>query len=301
MLTYIFPGQGSQMKGMGKALFGEFEELTAAADALLGYSVQELCIQDAKQLLSCTQYTQPALYVVNALSYLKKVKESGCLSDYVAGHSLGEYNALFAAGAFDFITGLKLVQKRGEFMSLATGGGMAAVIGLNEAEIAEILQANQLQQIDIANYNSPLQIVISGRSDDITSAERVFEQNTGVKAFIRLKTSGAFHSRYMEPAAKVFSEVVNCCSFAELKIPVIANVDAKPYRQEAIKQNLIRQITRPVRWTESIRYLQAKGNMEFEEIGHGKVLTGLVQRINREAGTENAKQRKCENGHAGFN
>lgn len=211
MLTYIFPGQGSQMKGMGKALFSEFEELTAAADALLGYSVQELCIQDAKQLLSCTQYTQPALYVVNTLSYLKKVKESGCPPDYVAGHSLGEYNALFAAGAFDFITGLKLVQKRGD------------------------------------------------------------------------------------------SEVVNSCSFAELKIPVIANVDARPYRQEAIKQNLIRQITRPVRWTESIRYLQAKGNMEFEEIGHGKVLTGLVQRINRETGAENAKQRKCENGHADFN
>ena len=130
MLAYVFPGQGSQVVGMGKDLFDEFKEYVDAADEILGYSIKELCLEDPNGVLGLTQYTQPALYVVNALTYLKEVKTTGVKPDFVAGHSLGEYDALFAAGVFDFATGLKLVQKRGELMSQAKGGGMAAVLGL---------------------------------------------------------------------------------------------------------------------------------------------------------------------------
>ncbi|MCC5463958.1 ACP S-malonyltransferase [Pelosinus baikalensis] len=283
MITYVFPGQGSQSKGMGGTLFDEFKELTAEADVILGYSIKELCLEDVDLNLSQTQYTQPALYVVNALSYLKRIEETGIKPDFVAGHSLGEYNALFAAGAFDFATGLKLVQKRGELMSHATGSGMAAVIGLNEEQIADVLKQNNLQSIDIANYNSPTQIVISGLKTDIEHAQPIFEGIKDVKMFVTLKTSGAFHSRYMEGAKREFETFINSFEFFQLAIPVISNVHARPYKQSDIKQNIVEQITHPVKWTESIRYLMGLGEMEFKEIGSGKVLTGLVQRIKREA------------------
>ncbi|AJQ29672.1 ACP S-malonyltransferase [Pelosinus fermentans] len=283
MITYVFPGQGSQSKGMGGTLFDEFKELTAEADVILGYSIKELCLEDVDLNLSQTQYTQPALYVVNALSYLKRIEETGIKPDFVAGHSLGEYNALFAAGAFDFATGLKLVQKRGELMSHATGSGMAAVIGLNEEQIADVLKQNNLQSIDIANYNSPTQIVISGLKTDIEHAQPIFEGIKDVKMFVTLKTSGAFHSRHMEGAKREFETFINSFEFFQLAIPVISNVHARPYKQSDIKQNIVEQITHPVKWTESIRYLMGLGEMEFKEIGSGKVLTGLVQRIKREA------------------
>jgi trans-AT polyketide synthase/acyltransferase/oxidoreductase domain-containing protein len=283
MITYIFPGQGSQSKGMGGTLFDEFKELTAEADSILGYSIKELCLEDLDLNLNQTQYTQPALYVVNALSYIKKVRQTGIKPDFVAGHSLGEYNALFAAGAFDFGTGLKLVKKRGELMSHITGSGMAAVIGLNEEQIVNVLKQNNLQSIDIANYNSPTQIVISGLKTDIEHAQPIFDGISEVKMFVTLKTSGAFHSRYMEGAKREFETFVNSFEFFGLTIPVISNVHARPYKQSDIKQNIVEQITHPVKWTESIRYLMALGEMEFEEIGSGKVLTGLVQRIKREA------------------
>jgi malonyl CoA-acyl carrier protein transacylase len=283
MLTYVFPGQGSQSKGMGETLFDEFKDVTVQADEILGYSIKELCIEDPNQHLAQTQYTQPALYVVNVLSYLKRIKDTGEKPDYVAGHSLGEYNALFVAGAFDFATGLKLVQKRGELMSHAIGGSMAAIIGLADEQIAAILKEHNLQSIDIANYNSPTQIVISGLKIDIDRAEAIFEGIKGVKIFIPLKTSGAFHSRYMEEAKRNFENFISSFQFSEIVIPVISNVSARPYKQSEIKHNLIQQITHPVRWTDSIRYLMGVGKMEFEEIGPEGVLTGLIQRIKKEA------------------
>lgn len=283
MITVVFPGQGSQSKGMGGALFDEFMELTAQADRILGYSLRELCLEDPDLKLSLTQYTQPAIFVVNALSYLKAVKETGEQPDFLAGHSLGEYNALFASGVFDFETGLKLVKKRGELMGQASGGGMAAVIGLNETQIAEVLLQHHLETIDVANLNSPFQIVISGPKDDIDQAQQLFEAHPDVKLFTPLKTSGAFHSRYMEAAKQEFEEFLNSFEFKEITIPVISNVTARPYRQFELKQNLVVQMTQPVKWTESIQYLMGRGVMEFKEIGAGRVLTGLIQRIKKEA------------------
>src|SRR5436305_5494221 len=169
MTVFLFPGQGSQRIGMGNTLFDEFKAITARADEILGYSIKELCLQDPHQQLGQTQFTQPALYVVNALSYLKKMKEAGQAPAYVSGHSLGEYNALFAAGAFDFETGLQLVKKRGELMSQATGGGMAAVIGFTLEQVDQILKEYGLTSIDIANYNTPTQIVLAGLKADILS------------------------------------------------------------------------------------------------------------------------------------
>lgn len=283
MITYVFPGQGTQKKGMGEGLFDEFRELTKQADEVLGYSIQELCLNDAGGNLHQTQFTQPALYTVNAMSYLKKIIDTGQSPDFVAGHSLGEYNALFAAGAFDFKTGLELVKKRGELMNRATGGGMAAVVGLTEEQIREVLRTNGLSGIDIANLNAPTQIVISGTKADIDQAQPVFESIKGVEMFVPLRTSGAFHSRYMQEAMREFENFIENFQFLDMKIPVISNVKARPYNASALSENLVRQITHPVKWTESIRYLMGKGHMAFEEIGVGKVLTGLIARIQAEA------------------
>ncbi|WP_152378748.1 ACP S-malonyltransferase [Paenibacillus brasilensis] len=283
MATFIFPGQGSQVKGMGGNLFNEFRELTAQADDILGYSIKELCMEDPNSTLGQTQYTQPALFVVSALSYLKRIKETGCKPDFVAGHSLGEYNALFAAGAFDFETGLKLVKKRGELMSLATGGSMAVVLGITEENIVEVLEQNGLYSIDIANVNSPYQVAISGLKEDIDKARPIFEATPNVQLFIPLNVSGAFHSRYMTDARLEFENILNKYTFYPLSIPVISNVYARPYKRELLQSTLAEQINSPVKWTESIRYLMGIGESVFEEIGSGRMLTKLVERIQKEA------------------
>ncbi len=280
MVTFVFPGQGSQYKDMGAKLFDEIPEMTAKADEVLGYSIKTLCLVDPNRQLSQTQYTQPALFVVNALSYLKKIKETGKNPDFVAGHSLGEYSALFAAGAFDFETGLRLIKKRGELMSKAGGGGMAAVLGLGEGKIEEILAENNLSSMRIANYNSPSQIVISGPRDDISSAGNYFEK-AGAR-YIPLNVSGAFHSRYMQSSKESFEEFLKSFTFQELTIPVISNIHARPYNHNEVKKNLADQIIYPVKWTESIRYLMGKGEMTFEEIGPGNVLSRLVRTIQKE-------------------
>ncbi|MBH8605513.1 ACP S-malonyltransferase [Thermoactinomyces sp. CICC 10522] len=282
MTVYVFPGQGAQSKGMGGTLFDEFPALTKVADEILGYSIKELCLEDSEGKLGFTEFTQPALFTVNALHYLKKMKETGGKPDYVAGHSLGEYNALFAAGVFDFETGLTLVKKRGELMGRCTGGGMAAVIGLKEAEIAEVLSGNGLDRLDIANLNSPTQIVISGPTEELKRAQAIFGQMEKVRMFVPLKTSGAFHSRYMKEIKAEFASFLNGFTLFAPAIPVISNVSARPYGAD-IKQKLIEQIDHPVRWTESIQYLMGAGETDFEEVGPGNVLKGLIRRIQREA------------------
>lgn len=280
MLTWVFPGQGSQKKGMGGSLFDEYAPLTEKADAILGYSIKKLCIEDPAQQLNQTQFTQPALYVVNALSWLKKREMDGRDPDYLAGHSLGEYNALLAAGGVDFETGLKLVKKRGELMSRASGGAMAAVLNATEEKILELMNFSGLSKVDIANYNAPSQIVISGQAGDIERSLKIF-RDAGITC-IPLPVSGAFHSRHMHDARRAFKEFLKDFEFSELTIPLISNVIARPYEQAEILPNLADQITHSVRWSESIRYLMGRGHMDFEEIGPGRVLTNLIKKIRKE-------------------
>jgi trans-AT polyketide synthase/acyltransferase/oxidoreductase domain-containing protein len=281
MKAYMFPGQGSQKKGMGNPLFDEFPELTATADQVLGYSIKELCLENPDNLLAGTDHTQPALYTVNAMMWMHE-EDKHDPPAYLIGHSLGEYNALFAAGVFDFETGLRLVKERGRLMSLAKGGAMAAVLGLEEDNIRTILRENNLTTLSMANYNSPLQIVISGPARDIENAEPVFKA-AGVKHYRVLKVSAAFHSPYMKDAAEEFDRFATRFTFGEPRIPVISNVTARAYTKDDVKKLLAAQITSPVRWTETIGYLTDQGVTEFKEIGPGNVLTGLLRRIRTEA------------------
>ncbi len=277
MLTFLFPGQGSQFKGMGGTLFDEFSNLTQKADALLGYSIKKLCLEDPEQQLNQTQFTQPAIYIVSALNYLKKIQETNLKPDYAAGHSLGEYSALFAADVFDFETGIKLVKKRGELMSKAEGGGMAAIMGLTAEKIQEIIAENNLLGITIANFNSDSQSVISGLKNDIEHAQSIFKNFSAT--FIPLKVSGAFHSHLMETAHQEFNIYLQQFVFNIPSLPVLANVNAKPYHPLIIQKNLSDQMTHSVQWTQTIRYLLSQGAMEFAEIGPGNVLTGLLKNI----------------------
>jgi malonyl CoA-acyl carrier protein transacylase len=287
MQVFVFPGQGSQRKGMGQDLFDKVPEFLAVerdVDALLGYSVRELCLEDASKQLSQTQYTQPCLFVVNALHYYK-AKAEGKQPSYLAGHSLGEYNALMAAGAFDFITGLRLVQKRGELMAVAKNGAMAAVIGLSPQILTRLLAEHQLTGLDVANYNSPSQTVISGLAADIERAGPIFEK-TGAKLYMPLPVSAAFHSRYMAGAAQAFDNFLSTFKFGSLTVPVISNVTGQAYPSDSTGQSvrslLVKQIVRPVLWTQSIRFLLSKGASSFTETGPGDVLTRLIGQI-REA------------------
>ena len=275
---YVFPGQGSQKAGMGGGLFKEFPQQTAAASAILGYAIEELCGPDPRQELNRTEFTQPALFVVNALSYLRKTHSTSAPPNFVAGHSLGEYNALFAAGVFDFNTGVRLVQKRGALMSRASGGAMAAVLGMTAPEVEKTLRDNGLEEIDIANLNAPQQVVISGPVDRVLAAGTMFER-AGARMFIPLKVSGSFHSRYMAAAQEEFEKYLSGFAFAPPQIPVISNVHARPYESDEVRQNLAHQITRPVRWVETIEFLLRQPNPEFEEIGPGTVLAGLIRQI----------------------
>ena len=276
--VYVFPGQGSQSLGMGEALFGDYPDLVAKADSILGYSLKTLCLEDPEGKLNLTQYTQPALFAVTALEYLKQRDETAEKPDYLAGHSLGEYAALFVAGAFDFETGIRLVQKRGELMGKAQGGGMVAVIGLNPQRVHKILEETGVDTVEVANYNSPNQTILSGPVDDLDTIADAFKEG-GARRYIPLNVSAAFHSRYMEEAGKAFSDFLQEVTFESLKIPVIANVTARPYEEGKIRANLANQLTSSVRWQESVEYLLAQGNCEFEEIGPGTVLTKLIDQI----------------------
>ncbi len=284
MLAFVFPGQGSQKKGMGQGLFDDVPEYAAVendVDAIVGYSMRKLCLEDPENRLKETQYTQPSLYVVNALHYYKAVRE-GARPAWLAGHSLGEYNALLAAGVFDFLTGLRLVKKRGELMAQARNGGMAAVIGLDASKVASVIRDHGLSTIDVANFNSPTQTVVSGPVDDIRNASSVFE-GAGAQMYIPLQVSAAFHSRYMSDASKAFADFLAPMTFAAPKTPVIANVTAQPYpganASDAVKSLLSDQIVKSVQWTNTVRYLADQGVTQFAETGPGNVLTRMVQQI----------------------
>jgi malonyl CoA-acyl carrier protein transacylase len=287
MIAFVFPGQGSQKRGMGAGLFDEvrqYAEVENEVDAILGYSLRKLCLEDPDNRLKETEFTQPCLYVVNALHYYKAVNQDQ-RPDYLAGHSLGEYNALLAAGVFDFLTGLRLAQRRGELMSRAKNGGMAAVIGLGAGVVAEVIEENRLAGIDVANFNSPSQTVVSGPIEDIKRVGSLFEK-AGARLYMPLQVSAAFHSRYMAEAARAFDDFLAPFSFASPKIPVIANATARPYpvdnASESIKSLMVKQITHSVQWTQSVGFLIDRGVTQFAEMGPGNVLTRTTQQIQQQ-------------------
>jgi malonyl CoA-acyl carrier protein transacylase len=280
-IAYLFPGQGSQTKGMGAALFDRFSDWTAEADAVLGYSIRELCLDDPRQELGLTQFTQPALFVVNAMTFRARHEDGQPAPAFAAGHSLGEYNALVAAGVFDFASGLRMVQQRGALMGRVGGGGMAAVIGMEPGAIAELLAgSDEGRRLDVANFNSFEQTVIAGPKDDLAAVKPAFEA-AGVRAFIPLNVSAPFHSRYMREPMNEFATFLAGFRFAPPAIPVVANVTARPYDASALQDTLARQIGHSVKWLDSMLFLLDAGVTEFQEIGPGSVLTKLIAQIKK--------------------
>ena len=272
---FMFPGQGSQKVGMSDGIFERYPQQVSIASGILGYDLNELCSHDPKKQINQTQFTQPALYVVNALSSLDESTPAVAI-----GHSLGEYNALLQAGIFDFETGLRLVKKRGELMSEVSGGGMAAILGLDVETIQKIIADLGHSNIEVANYNSPSQTVISGIKEDIIAVQETFEK-AGARRVVILPTSGAFHSKQMKSTQEKFAYFLEQFTFQEPSIPVIANFNAKPYGTE-IKKTLTCQISSSVRWVDSMNLLLSKyPDGEFLELGPGKVLTSLLKQIKK--------------------
>ncbi|MGA2887000.1 MAG: ACP S-malonyltransferase [Terracidiphilus sp.] len=298
MLALLFPGQGSQIRGMGEDLFDKVPEFTSREreiDTCLGFSVRKMCLEPQGQRLNETQYTQPCLFLVNALYYYKAIAD-GDRPSFFAGHSLGEYDALMAAGAFDLLTGLRLVQKRGELMSHVKNGGMAAIVGLRGERIIQILEENGLTNLDVANYNAPSQTVVSGLVSDINRAAPFFEK-AGAQLYLPLQVSAAFHSRYMVDVANAFNEFLGTFTFAPLNATVIANATGQPYPwgdpSKAIRSLLTRQICGSVLWTKSVDYMLANGTTTFKEAGPGDVLTKLTDKITQQRPAAAAASHSC--------
>jgi malonyl CoA-acyl carrier protein transacylase len=285
--VWVFPGQGSQYRGMGAALFERFPQLVEQADSVLGYSIRRLVLEDPDDVLSHTELTQPALYFTTALSMFEKRAANALAPRYYAGHSLGEFNALLAAGAYDFQTGLRLVRKRGELMARAPKGAMAAVIGLEQQRVRDILAGSSYSTIDIANINSPTQLVLSGPYEAIHSCAGLFTQ-AGAK-YLPLNVSAAFHSRMMQGVQEEFARFLATISLQPLTADVIANYTARPYPRTDYADLLVKQITHPVRWSESITWLLSQGSLSLEEIGPGTVLTKLFVKIRDSAPPAPAK------------
>lgn len=277
MIAFVFPGQGIQKKGMGKELFDKYPDYVSIANRVLGYSIENLCLENPDNRINFTEYTQVAIYVVNCLAYLEYVKQAGIEPDYVAGHSLGEYNALFAAKVFDFETGLELVKKRGKLMGQVTGGSMAAVIGLSEDDLKAIIKEHSDLKLYISNYNTEKQLIVSGKKEDILRGKELF-QDLGIRYSI-LNVSGAFHSPHMTQPREEFAAVVKEYEFREGVIPVIANVNAMEYNWDHTQDYLIEQINSSVRWTETVKYLLNKGVKHFVEIGNTNILLNMIKSI----------------------
>jgi [acyl-carrier-protein] S-malonyltransferase len=271
--AWVFPGQGSQVIGMGVDLQNipvakaKFE----LAEKILGWSVLDIC-QGEEETLACTLYTQPCLYVVESI-LIDLLKDKVGLPQLVAGHSLGEYVALYAAEVFDFESGLKLVQKRAELMNNAEGGKMAALMKFDRAQLTAVL--NNAPDVVLANDNSEAQVVISGTPEGV---ENVLSQ-VKAKKITTLNVSGAFHSPLMQEAAAQFLTVLESVGFKEATIPVISNVDPQPTTDsQVLKTRLAQQMTSSVRWWEAMEQFSAEGITDIVEVGPGKVLCGLIKR-----------------------
>ncbi len=286
-VAFIFPGQASQYVGMGREIAKTpiGEKLFFQADEALGFPLSTLCFEGPEEELTLTYNTQPAIVTVSLIVF-RLLAEKGIKPLMTAGHSLGEYSALAAAGSLSFLDAVRLVRTRGQLMHDATKtvqGGMAAIIGLTPAEVEEICrEASAAGIAQAANYNSPVQTAISG---DKAGLERAIELATarGAKRAMMLPVSAPFHSRLMDPVAGQFQPELEAAAVNDAEIEVIANVTAQPETAaDEIRQNLIAQVNGPVRWTETVEYMVSQGIDTFVEVGPGKVLTGLMKKTNRE-------------------
>lgn len=283
--AYIFPGQGAQFSGMGKKLYEESslaKEYFEQANEILGFRITDIMFSGTDEDLKQTKVTQPAVFLHSVIRFLT---EPNLLPDMVAGHSLGEFSALVANKVLTFEDGLRLVAKRAAAMQRAceiNPSTMAAVLGLDDAKVEEIAASFTDEVVVAANYNCPGQLVISGSINGIQQACEKMKE-AGAKRALVLQVGGAFHSPLMEPAKEELQAAIDATHFGVPTCPVYQNVDASPYIEPAIiKQNLINQLTAPVRWTQTVQNMAAHGATHFTEVGPGNVLQGLVKKIAKE-------------------
>lgn len=301
----LFPGQGSQYIGMGKVLADEFapaRELLAKADDVLGFSLSKIMQEGPEELLKSTDNTQPALYTCSCM-VMELLKAEGVAFDMVAGHSLGEYSAIYAAGGFSFDDGLRLVRVRGELMAKAgelKPGAMSAVLGLEIAPLEEVLaEAASAGVVVAANFNSPGQIVISGSKDGVAKAGEI-AMAKGAKKVVPLPVSGAFHSPLMEYALPGLQQAISQTKFNDLVVPVMANVTASLVTKGSeVADLLVKQLVSPVRWQQSMEKAIAEGVASAVEVGAGKVLMGLMRGISREVKVSPVESKESFNAYKG--
>jgi [acyl-carrier-protein] S-malonyltransferase len=283
--AFLFPGQGSQFPGMGKSLAERFSVARQAfeeADEALGFALSELCFNGPESDLKLTENTQPALLAVS-IAAMRVLEDHGVKPDYVAGHSLGEYSALVAAGSLDFDKALKLVRKRGQYMQDAVPrgiGAMAALLKLPEGKLDAILaEAAQGEVVTPANLNSPDQVVIAGHAGAVERA-RVLAKAAGARRAVLLPVSAPFHCPLMKPAQERLAADLNSTEFRDLNIPLVNNWKAQIVHSGAeAREGLYQQVPNPVRWADSVRLLASEGVSRFFEVGVGAVLTGLLRNI----------------------